>query len=125
MRTTTFIKLIVWSFLVLAFTLAPYTITYSEVVTPVLRWDANPDADYYVVYFGATSHNYTQNSTKIPTETTEYTLPILSEGTWYFSVKAFNEFGNSSDFSDELKYETCEIVEPVINGLHITPGKVN
>ena len=107
------------------FILAPYAVTYSAEARVVLEWDANPDADYYVVYYGTTPYNYTQTSPNIPAETTKYILPTLPEGTWYFSVKAFNEFGNSSDFSDEAEYKTCVIVNPVMKGLRIIPGKAN
>lgn len=65
-----------------------------------LSWDLNSDADYYVVYFGTASGEYSQETEPI-TETTT-TIEIFSAGTWFFSVKAFNCYGNSSDFSDEV-----------------------
>ena len=104
---------------------APYSIVYSVEVNDVLEWEPNPDAGYYVVYFGTTPCSYTQNSTNIPAETPKFILPDLAETTWYFSVKAFNEFGNSSDFSDEIKYEVCKKPEGTIKNLRIIPGKVD
>ncbi len=69
-----------------------------------LSWDPNEDADYYVVYYGTESGNYTMNSGQIMVPTVEYTVTGLDSAIWYFAVKAFNECGNSSDFSDEVSY---------------------
>jgi PKD repeat protein len=69
-----------------------------------LQWDTNADADYYVVYYGTESGNYTQNSANIAAPAVNHTVTGLTETTWYFSVKAFNSYGNSSDFSDEISY---------------------
>jgi len=69
-----------------------------------LQWDTNEDADYYVVYYGTSSGNYTKTSQNIDAPTIQHTVTGLSQAIWYFSVKAFNSFGNSSDFSDEIAY---------------------
>ena len=69
-----------------------------------LSWDTNEDAEYYVVYYGQTSGNYTHNSENISAPAIEYTVKNLMDTEWYFSVKAFNSCGNSSDFSDEIFY---------------------
>jgi len=69
-----------------------------------LQWDPNDEADYYVVYYGTESGTYNQNSENIPSPTVSHTVTGLPETTWYFSVKAFNQCGNSSDFSDEIVY---------------------
>ncbi len=69
-----------------------------------LQWDPNDDADYYVVYYGTESGIYTQNSQNIPAPTVSHTVTGLTETTWHFSVKAFNQYGNSSDLSDEVVY---------------------
>ena len=93
-----------------------------------LQWDTNEDAEYYVVYYGTTSGNYTQNSTNITAPTVEYTVTGLADTTWYFSVKAFNSFGNSSDFSDEIAYShvysplSISIESPVLYA-NITQGQ--
>lgn len=71
-----------------------------------LQWDTNEDADYYVIYYGTTSGNYTQNSENIAAPAVEYTIKDLPDTTWYFSIKAFNSCGNSSDFSDEISAVT-------------------
>ena len=67
-----------------------------------LQWDPNDCADYYIIYYGTSPGNYTLTSENIMAPLTEYTAKNLTEGTWYFSVKAFNQCGNSSDFSDEV-----------------------
>jgi len=109
-------KTIIMSIIVsLIMVLTPYSITYSNTTAEVtLEWDRNPDADYYVVYFGPLHNYFTHNTVNIPqpaegTHVT-YTVKDLSKcNDWYFSVKAFNVFGNSSDFSDE----TMVAVKPV------------
>ncbi len=75
--------------------------TFAKDVT--LEWDLNYDADYYVVYWGNSSGDYFEYSENIDVQETEYTVTDISESdTWYFTVKAFNSYGNSSDFSDEM-----------------------
>jgi hypothetical protein len=71
---------------------------------PIFSWDTNEDAEYYVIYYGQTSGNFTSNSENISAPAVEYTLKNLIDTKWYFSVKAFNSCGNSSDFSDEIAY---------------------
>ena len=76
-----------------------------------LKWDVNPDADYYVVSWGELPGNYTENSQQIIGN--EFDIGQLHCKYKYFAVKAYNECGNSSDFSDELMYE--EIIEKPVN----------
>lgn len=65
-----------------------------------LSWDVNSTADYYEVYWGTTSGTIEGQSGNIGKVTT-YKVTGLQDGkTYYFSVKAFNNCGNSSDFSD-------------------------
>ncbi len=69
-----------------------------------LQWDRNDDADYYVVYWGTSPGDYSEgHSSAIDFDTTGFQL-VASEGTqtFYYAVKAFNQCGNSSDFSDEV-----------------------
>lgn len=71
----------------------------------VLQWDANSDADYYIVCWGNGSGEYTEGcSYDIPEEITTYLLKDSPDGkVYHYSVKAFNYCGNSSDFSEEIK----------------------
>lgn len=71
-----------------------------------LQWDHNEDADYYVVYRRtAGSQEYTWCSSNISAPTVEYKIGGLVPGvTYYYSLKAFNWCGNSSDFSEEVVY---------------------
>lgn len=93
-----------------------------------LSWDTNEDAEYYVVYYGQTSGNYTHNSENISAPAVEYTVKNLMDTEWYFSVKAFNSCGNSSDFSDEIAYNpvysplSISIESPVL-GANIKQGE--
>lgn len=72
--------------------------------TPMLQWDANDDADYYVVYWSTDPHSFSdENSIEVPVDETFLELvPSPNNEEYYFTVKAFNEFGNSSDFSEPV-----------------------
>jgi hypothetical protein len=80
---------------------------------PTTKADGTPLADLagYKVYYGNSSHNYTQ-TVKIPlavatctaiTNGTQCTFSItgLSSGMWYFAVTAYDTFGNESVYSNE------------------------
>lgn len=71
-------------------------------IEATVQWDVNTDADYYVVYWGETSGDYTNNSENINKDVTTFTVTGLEDKLYYFAVKAFNSCGNSSDFSDEV-----------------------
>lgn len=72
--------------------------------SPKLQWDANDDADYYVVYWSKDPASFTEeNSIQVPANETFLELTASPGGEeYYFSVKAYNECGNSSDFSDPV-----------------------
>ncbi|MBW1767032.1 MAG: fibronectin type III domain-containing protein, partial [Deltaproteobacteria bacterium] len=72
-----------------------------------LEWDPNlePDLDHYVVYWGTTSGDYTDNSGNIDMVTTfSLTLPDDKQ-VYYFAAKAFDNGGLSSGFSNEVNTE--------------------
>ncbi len=71
---------------------------------PKLQWDANDDADYYVVYWSKDPDSFTEeNSLEVPADETYLELTASPGGEeYYYSIKAFNECGNSSDFSDVI-----------------------
>ncbi len=79
---------------------------YVDALDVTLQWDTNEDAEYYVVYYGKESGNYTGESDKIYAPAVECTVKNLESVSWYFAVKAFNSCGNSSDFSDEVIYSS-------------------
>ncbi|MBN1904841.1 MAG: hypothetical protein JW927_07070 [Deltaproteobacteria bacterium] len=69
-----------------------------------LTWEANsePDLSHYIVYWGNSSGNYTDNSGNIGL-TNEYTTDIPDDGQkYYFAVTAVDEAGLESDFSNEV-----------------------
>lgn len=79
-----------------------------------LEWNQNDSADYYIVYWGKISGEYTTgNSDKILVPITTFTYQGIDENELYFAVKAFNSCGNASDFSDELT--PCQKVDKTIN----------
>lgn len=105
-----------------------FLIVKANAMDVTLQWDTNEDADYYVIYYGTTTGNYTQNSQNITAPIIQHTLSGLSQTIWYFSVKAFSSCGNSSDFSDEIVHIpfysplSISIESPVIS-THITQGE--
>lgn len=86
-----------------------------------LQWDTNNDADYYIVYWGKNSRDYTEQSGQILSPTTTYTISNLDTTNYYFAVKAFNECGNSSDFSDEITFNPTSQVNVAASGEGSTP----
>ncbi|OQX23691.1 MAG: hypothetical protein BWK80_24645, partial [Desulfobacteraceae bacterium IS3] len=70
----------------------------------ILEWEPVTDSslDYYVVYWGASSRDYTHHSDRIAKEETSYTVTNLSEGAiYYFASKAFYTDGTMSEYSNE------------------------
>lgn len=84
-----------------------------------LKWNQSESADYYIVYWGNNTGVYTDQSNKIYIPENFYNIDSFVDGDYYFVVKAFNNCGNASDFSDEtfLKIETynnnCSAVEKI------------
>ena len=82
--------------------LAP-VMAFGETVT--LAWDANTESDLkgYVLYYGPASGNYTSDIDV--GNNTQYTTPDLQDGvTYYFAVKAYNEAGSESGYSNEVSH---------------------
>ena len=68
-----------------------------------LSWDCNQDADYYKISWGTTPGVYDNTGDNI----TECSADVLiqdpvEDQVYYFVVKAYNIYGNSSDYSDEV-----------------------
>ena len=87
-----------------------------------LEWDANEGADYYVVYWGQISGDYSNNSSDIKTPATSYTVSGLEEATYYFAVKAFNYCGNACDFSTELSLKMASVSSAVASSEDSKPS---
>lgn len=70
----------------------------------ILEWDENNDADYYVVYWSTDSDFSEGDSMVIPGDMSFLELEDSSDGQeYYYTVRAFNACGNTSDFSDSIK----------------------
>ncbi len=74
-----------------------------------LTWNRNqePDIAGYKIYYGTSSHNYTESTTINDTATSplqiSHTVSGLGEGmTYYFAVKAFDLADHYSDYSQEV-----------------------
>lgn len=69
---------------------------------PTANSDGTPLTDLagYKIYYGTMSNQYT-SSIDIG-NTTNYTIGNLSEGTYYFTIVAYDTSGNESDPSAEL-----------------------
>ena len=75
--------------------------------TVSLAWDANTESDLdgYRVHYGTTSRtqgNYTNVAVINDENATTFDIE-LPEGTYYFSLTAFDTSGNESDFSTEVR----------------------
>jgi len=96
-RSITLPVLIIIIFLpVVVFAAAPKGATIS--------WQANTEKDLngYRVYIGTKSHIYSKSFFVDKTKT-DYTFLRLRKGvTYYFSVKAIDDAGNESNFSQEV-----------------------
>ncbi|MEJ0073816.1 MAG: chitobiase/beta-hexosaminidase C-terminal domain-containing protein [Candidatus Saccharibacteria bacterium] len=76
--------------------------------TPALSWSASTDniggtglADPTYTVEWANSSDFSSNDTTDTTNSTSYTVgSSLTDGTWYFRVKATDNAGNDSDWSD-------------------------
>lgn len=110
----------------------------SSIAAPpaTLSWDFNTDASYYTIYAKADGDiDYSLVvTTKSGTETFVELMSILYNGSllkpgipYSFVVKAFNECGNSSDFSDPITFMIpvpTTITNVVINNSVLTWASV-
>ena len=86
----------VFFFSVIFFLLCVTSVTAREVT---LNWDSNsePDLSHYVVYWGISSGDYSDNSGDIGL-VTEYSVEIPDDGhVYFFAVTAVDESGLESD----------------------------
>lgn len=75
----------------------------------VLSWDKNTDATTYTVYVrdaGGANTDYRVVQDGIA-GTSITVMPSIHNHDYEYAVKAFNECGNSSDYSDPVKYNDC------------------
>jgi len=80
-----------------------YSTSFAASVT--LAWDANQEEDVvgYNVYYGTSSHHYTNMDNA--GNNTSYTITNLEPGrTYYIAATAYDFSGNESGFSQEIPY---------------------
>lgn len=66
-------------------------------------WDNEKYIDHYKVYWGVSSGIYTEQSIALPKGQKTYTVTGLPTGKNYlFAVKAFDQYGNESNYSNEI-----------------------
>ena len=92
-----------------------------------LAWDANsePDLAGYVLVYGTAPGVYTQSVSLAATATT-HEVSGLSDGTYYFAIRAFNAAGLQSAYSNEVAVVvgTGESVWPSIMTVSPTSGSI-
>ena len=82
----------------------------------ILTWDQNsePDLSHYVVYWGLSSGDYSDNSGDIGL-VTEYSVELPDDGQiYYFAVTAVDTSGLESDYSNEVNTGD-QTMSPVAN----------
>ncbi len=83
-----------------------------------LTWDPNnePDLSHYIVYWGVSTGNYTEDSGNIGL-VTEHSVTVPDDGQiYYFAVTAVDDAGLESDFSNEVNTgDSTTVGAPVAN----------
>lgn len=88
--------------------------------TVSLSWDANSDADYYIVYWVRTDTAPIDPAPETLSVSghitgTSFVTVDLEAGQYFFAVKAFNSCGNSSDYSDWVTTTVSDGSVPVVD----------
>lgn len=108
----------------IVFGLLVFLLSSSYVLADTLVWDLNDCADYYIVYAKTDADaNWTEVYKTTSENEVEVNLNDLiykgeklkTNTTYYFSVKAFNVYGNSSDYSDSVNYVIYKPLAPMLN----------
>jgi hypothetical protein len=100
----------------------------------VLSWNANDEADLagYRIYYskksrvaangGSSRYEY---SFEVGKQTTTFTVPNLSPGSYYIALTAFDISGNESPFSEEKSITIPEVtIAPNSPGAPMVPGNI-
>lgn len=91
----------------------------STLLAATLEWDANKDASVYQVYYKPSGSTLAWEPIGDPTQNTAFIIPLLpvQNKDYEFCVKAFNQYGNSSDFSDSIvcNPEAVDFVQKIKN----------
>ena len=80
-----------------------------------LAWNANtePDLAGYIVYYGASSRNYT-DWVDVGYVTSARITGLGDDTEYFFALAAYDYYGNDSDFSDEVS--GYPIPDPISDG---------
>jgi len=94
------------------FTILAMVMMSSPSFSATLRWGQASDADLagYLIYYGVESGVYTDTVDVGITD--DYDFQNLTEGmTYYFSVSAYDSWGNKSEKSTEVSYQVTGVEE--------------
>lgn len=90
-----------------------------------LAWDANtePDLAGYTLHIGPASEQYTTIKDVGKATSISRDALALPDGTYFVALKAFDEAGNVSEFSNELSFR-IDTVSPKAPGLRLVIEKL-
>lgn len=97
------------------------TATVLEAASVPLAWNANtePDLGGYKVYFGLQSRDY--DYCLDVGNVIEYNVEGLTAGeTYYFCLTAYDQFGNESDYSEEVAIDVIDNDPPEVSSVVCT-----
>ena len=91
--------------------LLPFVISAQPSVK--LSWErsADPNATGYNIYYGLLSRRYTQKIS-FGNSTNATISGLVAGSTYYFAVTAYDQWGDESDFSNEISYKVQTAVPP-------------
>lgn len=102
----------------IAILLVLFSSMIADVHPATLTWDANSDAEYYVIYVrpvGGT--DWTVIGDQIRGTSWEVPNMAIYNDDYEFTIKCFNACGNSSDYATPITYNQCVqgVVDAVVN----------
>ena len=94
------------------FSLSSLPLPAASAATVTIAWDKNVETDVigYELHYGEYSHNY-QYTVDVANNTSCSISGLVEDTTYYFAVKAYNDKGLKSDYSEELAH-TIPITPP-------------